>query len=548
MTYHRANHQDLRRLFGATHPELLERTQVRLWTNRPKQDWLALARSDPKVATWFSAYVASVGGPRPRIATDRPDRYYMERAVVERLAGNDDPERTRLLGLLSELWDLVPYAMDTSARIEALRCVRPRTRFARRHFDELRTLAFELRAQQSSELPLVRVPLSLRGEDGPFVPTSVLTRRLVGAQDHDLIELVDALNNTRLARLARHYGPPRFLRRLADSSSLAVRILLASRYLSLARLPAWRTLTDTWDITDEFCERMQQDDHDPLAGIARGPQVVISEEAIEALEVVRELFYTKVCLAGRPPRSAWSTCYRGCAGFRDALGVLDPERDHIVVERLPRFPPPPKTPRGQGVEDDESQLDLDTQAKLFVFGVRVLAEEPDLLRTWVVLWATMCRPKESGPFAQDFIPFHSAYVIYRERNIAKAGAVERYVSSPATAVTGISPNWFPKAPSPEQTTQLGYEKQTKLAEAACRKVRDAWEESTGAALPDRTAYFIRKAGADRLRWALSGRFYVLSRVLGHLSDVSDWTYTFLSRSEQREVQSKVAQHLGGLLP
>jgi len=548
MTYHRANHEDLRRRIAAVNPELLERTQLRLWRNRPKRLWQELARVDPKLATWFSAYVASGSGPRPRIVTDRPDRYYMERAMVERLAGEDNDERERLLRLLSELWDLVPYAMDGSARIEALSCLRPRTRFARRHFDEIRALALELGAQGSKQLPFVRVPLGLRGEEGPLVPTVVLARRLPRAEDQDLIELADALRNPRLVRLAKNYGPPRFLRRLGDSSSLAVRILLLSGYLSLSRLPSWRTLGDTWDVVDELCERMEQNDHDPLAAINGCPQVVIREEAIEALEVRRELLYTRLCLAGRRSRSAWNSCYRGCAGLKEALRALHPEADRILVERLPWFPPPERTRRRQGIEDDDQQLDLDAQAKLFVFGVGVLAEDPDLLRTWVVLWTTMCRPKESGPFACDFVPFGSAYVIYRERDIAKAGAAERYISQAAVAVTGINRSWFKRRPSPEQTKQPDYEEQARVAEAACQKVRDAWERHTGNVLPDRTAYFIRKAGADRLRWGLSGRFYALSRVLGHLSDVSDWTYTFLSRTEQKEVQTKIAQHLEGLLP
>jgi hypothetical protein len=548
VTYRTPELSDLRHMLVAHDPQLVERTTLRLWRNRSKNLWYKLAEADPQAATWLSAYVAALAGPPPRIAGDRPDRYYTEQADVMQLSGDKD-DRDRLLLLLDRLWDLVPYGVDGAARIEALRYVRPHGRSARRDRDEVVALAVVLGERTTAEVALARLPAGLRGcDDGPMVPSADLARRLTSAHPSDLDAFLRVLSDERLVHIAGYYGAAGFLRRLARSSSVAVRILLLSDYLSLRRLPTWGTLTKTWDVVDELCERLGRNDADPLAARRGGPRVVVTDEALDALEVVREIDYARRSLNGQPPRSAWDACYRGCAGLREALRLVDPERDHIVIERLPSFPAPQRAARGHGVEDDAVQLDLDTQAELFIVGLRVLAGEPEELRTWVVLWSTMCRPKESGPAAWDFVPLGSAYVIYRERRAAKGGRVERYVSSAACEVTGIGPAWFPPGPEQHPRSDADYERQTRLADAACRKVREAWQAEGRGELPDRTAYLVRKAGADRLRWGLAGRFYALTRVLGHLSEVSDWTYTFVSSSELDYALATVAKKLGGILP
>jgi len=71
-----------------------------------------------------------------------------------------------------------------------------------------------------------------------------------------------------------------------------------------------------------------------------GPRAVVKDEALDALEVVREIDYARRYLKGEPPRSAWDACYWGCVGLREARRLVDPERDHLLAEQLPSFPSP----------------------------------------------------------------------------------------------------------------------------------------------------------------------------------------------------------------
>ncbi len=92
-----------------------------------------------------------------------------------------------------------------------------------------------------------------------------------------------------------------------------------------------------------------------------------------------------------------------------------------------------------------------------------------------------------------------------------------------------------------------YEGHAKVLREACGLVRERWQAEGRRELPSQLAYFIRHAGADRMRWALAGRHHVLTRILRHLSPVSDLAYTRLSESEFAACMADLADELEGVL-
>lgn len=546
MTYRR----DLRAVHGElASAGLLSKDEQRLWMLRPLAQWREAARNSARLATVLSAYVALVAGHRSlAIERDRPGAYERERArLVSETAGDSDL-REFLLDLLDEVWHLVPYCADPVARVEVLAWARPRTHFARRYWGDIVELTKHLAETAPGALAAPSLPAHiLLDEDGVFVATFEIARRTPSLSDNEIDDLAPLLlSEPKLAALAREYGAARFIRRLARSSALAVQMLCLSGYLSLSTLPAWAGLCKTWDVADELVVRLGADDGDPYSARTGGRSVVVTDEALDELELAHLLRYEDG--AGRSDNAAWERAYTGCPGLREMLRALDPDADRVIVERLPMFPPRPSAPRVQGIEPDVEQLDLETQADLFVFGLRTLADRPHLLRVWVVAWATICRPKECLPCADDIVPLPGGgLAVHQDRRTSKSGASETCASASAVAVTGMRASWFPRRRR-AQLTAHELHAHAEMLRVACRAVRQSWKAAGGRELPGQLAYFVRHAGSDRLRWNLAGRHHVLTRVLRHLSGVSDLSYTKVSEYEWAEALAELADMLSEVLP
>lgn len=525
---------------------LLSDGGARRWANRGRSRWQELARSDSRLATVFSAYVATTVSRGMAIQRERPGAFDRERVRVLAEAGVDDNSRKALTRLLIELWDHVPYAADPAARLDVLAWARPRSHFSRRHWGEIVALAAMLAESTGPLLPSSYLPARLRlpGDDA-VLQSSEVAARAVSASNAELEQLAPVLlTDPRLQRFAEQWGPARFLRRLMKSSSLGVAMLLHSDYLSLRTPTVWDGVRATWDAVDDLIRLLRAPDDDPFAACRGGRRMTVTDEVLERFEHLRLLDYER---RGVGDLAAWDRTYRGCTGLQEMLRVLDPDKDGVIVERPPWFPPRPGR-RGTPVDPDTEQLDLSTQAELFVFGVRVLASSPERLRTWVVAWATICRSKESLPFREDLVPLPGGGIaIHQERAASKNGANETCASAPAVAATGLSPSWFTPRP-PRRLYERDYETHAEVFRDACRAVRAAWGVAGGCELPDQLSYFVRHAGADRMREALSGRHHVLTRILRHLSAVSDYSYTLASESERAVDLEGLAHDLGDLLP
>lgn len=528
---------------------LIEGAEARLWVRRDRSAWQEVARTDARRATILSAYVALLARRRPlAIHVARPGAYERERTRLIADSAGDPELREHVLDLLSSLWDHVPYGADPAARLEALAWVRPRNAFARRHWEEVVALVMMLDQAPPRAVAASVLPATMRlASDEALVATSDVARRSSWCTDAELEKLAPRiLGERRLLQLAEHWGMVRFFRRLSRSSSLAVQMLLLSNYVSLRTPPEWEGVRSTWDVVDELVHQMGADDHDPYSARRQGRSATVTDQVLEMLELSRLLEYEAA--SGSSGAAVWERVYRGCAGLREMLRVLDPDKDHITVERLPLFPPRPTSASDQGVERDMEQLDFETQAELFVFGVRVLAQRSELLRVWVVAWATICRPREALPFREDLVALPGGgYAIHHERAASKSGASETCASAPAVAVTGLRPSWFAMRPQRQPSPSV-YEAHAELLREACRLVRASWAEAGGTELPHQLDYFVRHAGADRLRWSLAGRHHVLSRILRHLSSVPDFAYTKVSESEFASDLAELANDLAELLP
>lgn len=544
MTYRR----DLRAVHGELTRAGLFEDGERIWRDRPLAAWREVAARDPRRATALSGYVASVAGGRPlAIEAQPPAAYDRERArLVAQFAGRTEDRQVALDDLV-ELWHQVPYGVDPTARLEVLTWAKPRSRYARRYWGELVALAQELAHSTPVNVPASTLPAYVRNDDdGALISTAEVAKRVSWLADDELEALLPVLQDEKLRALAKEYGLARFLRRCAASSALAVQLLLLSRYVSLRGLPAWESLRHTWDVVDELVDRLDADDQDPFAARADGCTATITDEAIEAIELPRLHAFDEG--SGASATADWERIYRGCAGLREVLRVVDAEGGPITVERLPVFPRRPTAERDQGVEPDVEQLDPDTQADLFVFGVGVLAARPELLRVWVVAWATICRSKESLPCADDLVALPGGgYAVYHDRPTSKSGASEAIASARAVEVTGMRPSWFPPRRA-DLLSDAELRRHRTLLQEACRAVRSEWEADGRRQLPSQLSYFIRHAGADRLRWRLAGRHHVLTRVLRHLSAVSDFAYTKVSESEFADMLAALADALLGILP
>jgi hypothetical protein len=518
-----------------------------LWLLRPLAEWQGLARCDPRLATLLSAYLArNCQGRHFVLAEAKPAAYDRERNTLVAEAGGDLGAMTAYLGLLDRLWRHVPYAADPAARLEALGLLGPLDEEGARCFEELVGLAQWLAKHPGKVVARSSLPGSLlRDADEAAVSTAVLARRCARAAEADLKTVAELVLDERLLRLGEHWGIARFVRRLIRSSALSVQMLLCSDYVSFRTPPEWEGVAATWGVVDELVARMGADDADPFSARRGGISAVVTDEVLEGLEFDRLIAYESL---PEQSRAAWGRIYRGCAGLRAMLSVLDEDKDRVSVERLPCFPPPPGRRRSRGVESDAEQLDLETQAELFVFGVRVLRGTGDLLRAWVVAWASTCRPKESLPHLEDLVPLRGGgYAVYQERSASKTGANETCISAPAVQATGICPSWFARRPAGRLSREV-YEDHAEILREACRVVRERWEAQGRRTLPSQLAYFIRHAGADRMRQALAGRHHVLTRILRHLSPVSDLAYTRLSESEFASSIATLAEQLHEVLP
>jgi len=544
MTYRR----DLRPVHGELARAGLLKDGERVWRDRPLAAWKKVATQDPRLATVLSGYVASVAGQRRLAIEDqRPAAYDRERTrLVAQFDGLTD-DRQAVLNDLAELWHQVPYGVDPEERLAVLAWAKPRSAFARRNWGELVALAQELAHATPVYVLASVLPPYARPDAGALISSAEVAQRVGWLADEDLEALLSAvLHDEKLRSLARHYGVARFLRRCATSSALAVQMLLLSRYVSLRVPPAWESLRHTWDVVDELVDRLDPDDHDPFAARPERCTAIVTDEALEAIELLR--LHALDEGSGPSPTADWERIYRGCAGLREVLSLLDAEGGPITVERLPMFPRRPTGERHQGVEPDGEQLDPDTQADLFVFGVRVLRSRPKLLRVWVVAWATICRSKECLPCANDLVALPGGgYAIFHDRASSKSGASEAIASARAVEVTGLRPSWFPARHS-QRLSDAELHQHRALLQEACRAVRSEWEAAGRCQLPSQLSYFVRHAGADRLRWCLTGRHHVLTRVLRHLSAVSDFAYTKVSETELGDMLEVLADALSEILP
>ncbi len=549
-----------RRTLRTIHSELVEHkvfdeAPPEVWRRRPRAAWQDLAQVDKRLATLASAYVAATSrGRELAICSTRPAAYDRERTMVVGSSSGDSGRRAHLKAMLDLLWDHIPYGVDPAARCEVLPFLGPRTREARRYWEEVITLAVLLAKSPAHGVAVGSLPLELRFVgDEELIGSAAIAHRIAAlpATSKSTVVLEKAalalLHEKRLVELAQLYEPARFVRRLARSHSLAVQMLCFSSYVSLKTPPAFATLAKTWNVVDELVVRLGFADGDPFSASRGRTPALVSDEVLEHLEIER-LFALNEQAERTGGTAAWERTYAGWAGLREMLAHLDADLDRVTVERLPYLPSRPHRERRQGVEDDREQLELDQQAELFVTGVQALAERADELRAWVVAWASICRPRESLPCAEDLVELPGGgYAVYLDRETSKSGRRECYISSRAATVTGVSPSWFPTRQS-KVLRDTTLQEHAQLLREACRTVRATWVELGHDELPDRLAYVIRKLGADRLRWGLAGRFHVLTRVLGHLSGVTDAPYTELSESEFGLALLDVSRQLTKVLP
>lgn len=338
------------------------------------------------------------------------------------------------------------------------------------------------------------------------------------------------------------YGP-RFLRRLARSDSVAKVLVVNSGWNRRATVP-WEAVAHAWRQADLLAAVARIELGPPLAvGATELARVRVTPEAIERYELTLETDYLREELALGPEpsrrarRSAFERIYKGTLALKEILAAA--ERAGMWLGAHLRLPRGPAKGRFCGVEPDEDQIDLETQTAIAAFGCGVLAspELDDLHRAWDALWTYGLRPRESAlPWPWGRAPLGRHHAGYVSATAGKTGRRAVIEPSAATELLGFGPGWLfarPANASEEAWCRLA----ALRAAEACRYVRERWVDDGHPPIPGRTAYFVRHAVADQLRWGLREHPEALALALGHLSGVTDAPYTQVSMSELRDAIS-----------
>jgi hypothetical protein len=506
------------------------------WSNAAPRD---LRRHDPGLVTTATTLARAIVGPRWRSA--RPARYESERRHLA-IALDDPAELATTLAELELLYDVVPDPRDPLVRVQLLGLLGPSGVEQTSRWDNLVGLARSLATDlpRPSRLSWTSRHDSL-GLDGSEPNGAAVTARIRDLPDERLGSVGLSLFAPGSVERRWHeaYGPV-FVRRVALSTGLGKALVVNTVWNEHAR-HRWERVRAAWDHADQLAGATGLRLPGPLdiAG-ATLAKVRISDEALERYETSLELAYLAALVAAgsdvganqRRPR--WDAIYRGSADLRDILLLAQAHAGLWVAGRL-RLPRRPEGARFLGVEPDEEQLDVETQASLAAFGCAVLAEEryDDYHRAWDLLWTCGLRPRESAPpWPGGRAPVGVGHALFVSAVAGKTGCREAIEVPSATTAIGLSDGWLFERPDGVSEEAWCRAAATRAARA-CRLVREQWEQAGNGVIAGRTSYFVRHAVADQLRWGLRDRPGALAVALGHLSGVTDAPYTQVSETEQR---------------
>lgn len=472
--------------------------------------------------------------------------------------------------LVGALYDLVPYGWNRSARASVLAMLWPATLYQTKTWHEIRDLGAELagidetsRGLDTELLPSWLVdldePVGSASESALLSPgapseahAEAIARRIALADPAECEALpVAAFQEKRLRAYYEAFGVLG-LQRLASSSRPAVALAVCTNFWHLESGPSrWQSFRGFLGRVEELVDFLTGEHDLRSEHFAGGPLAatvddlsgfVLGATAIERYSLTHEMAYEERCAELGPPTdeaavtalaSAWDDVFGGVPAL---IGLVNdhlyPELYGCVVES-PLWPLPRRARIGRSfVEDDATQLDQQTLAKVFSVGCEALGADgvhQELLRAWLALWLGALRPRESQVDASDLVPFGRGHLQVISREFGKSGRREAYWPACGLEALGLRPDHFVRS-------SLAYHEPTTCAEEACRIARAAWDERRELQgeplpeIPDRLAYFVRKAMADVIRWN-AGSPWIVTKVLGHDTETSDAAYTQVSRSE-----------------
>jgi hypothetical protein len=494
------------------------------------------------------------------------------------LSGDDADHVDKLVGAL---YDLVPIEVSRAARSAALDKLWPEVDFQRRAWSAICKLASDLAHLDASP----SIDLALLGdleleededdeldeafdEDAAQAAERQLERRAVWigkTATRTPIGIPASAYQGRLRAFFDAFGD-KGIRRLAASTRQAVALTVHTKMWKFepeATDARWRNFVNFLERAEDLVEILLE--VEGLAGeaLSGGPfaarpedlsTMVISSTALDVFVSRREDEFHMACNAigereelSRDEKiaeagKAWERVFTGVPALRDLIDRHLPDRDYgIVVEDVIGLLPRKPTLGQEFVEDDESHLPLDQLARVFCFGCDLLAGGQGDLRVWLAMWLGALRPRECLADASRLVPFGDGLLYVIARRFGKRGRSEVYFPRSGLDALRVTARHFVRA----SETSLD---PTAVADRVCRRVRDALavahqnDPLLPAALPDRLAYVVRKEVADVVRRNQDAP-YVVTKALGHESEVSDATYTQISRSEEREM---LATLLGGL--
>jgi hypothetical protein len=549
--------------------------------NMSSKEWDTLP-CDPLAKAWLSAGMKSLAhahGLRFAMIPTAARAKSEQRAIAIFRYPSYEAE-VQLKKLTGAIYALVPYAEAAGDREAVLRGLWPTTEFQYAYWNSIIDLAAMLSHSGTPRVSHPDVHVDLVDTWGESVDE-------VELENEQLAILIQKSSADRLGIDTLDFEEPRLrqfyaafgvkgIRRIAESNRLSVALAVCTQFWQFeagdSRWEAFRRFLGAVEQLVDACKDHGLD----LRCLAGGPLsasaadlsgFTIPERALQNFQVVLELRYKRICqerlmrdLGERFPRptseaetalvgAGWDSVYAGVPALREFVNDhLFPSRYGCIVEGF-LWPLPKRWRLGPAVvEDDLQQLEVGELSRIFCFGCDLLGEigrDPRLLRSWISLWLGGLRPQESYPLMSSLIPCDHGLIVVVPRAFGKTGSREAVFPESGLMALGVGAEHF-------GVDNDGVSRPDELARQACGEVREAWQtkplgsnEIARPAIPDRLAYFVRKAIADVIRWNAPDP--TIARVLGHEVAASDLAYTQVGATEAIAMQAFVRTALGELI-
>jgi len=537
---------------------------------------------DPLAKAWLSAGVKSLARAHglhfamvPTAARSKSEQRAM--AIFHYPSYEAELQLKKLTGAM---YDLVPYAEAAGDREAVLRRLWPTTEFQNSNWNSIIDLAAILSHNVTPRVSHPDVHVDLVDAWGESVDE-------VELENEQLAILIQKSSADRLGIDTLDFEEPRLrqfyaafgvkgIRHIAESNRLSVALAVCTQFWE------FEAGDSRWEAFRRFLGAVEQlvgacIDHglDPRC-LAGGPLsasaadlsgFTIPERALKNFQIALESRYRMTCqerlkrdlgeIFPRPTSeaetallgAAWDTVYAGVPALLDLVNHhLFPSRYGCIVEGF-LWPLPKRWRLGPAVvEDDLQQLGVEELSRIFCFGCDLLGEsgrDPRKLRSWISLWLGGLRPQESYPLKSSLVPCDHGLIVVVPRAFGKTGSREAVFPQAGLMALGIGAEHF-------GVDSDGVSRPDELARQACHEVREAWQtkplssnEIARPAIPDRLAYFVRKAIADVIRWNAPDP--TTARVLGHEVAASDLAYTQVGATEAIAMHDIVRTALGELI-